>query len=256
MTTIKAIEARSIHQLQSGQVIVDLCSVVKELVENSLDASATAIDVRFKGNGLESIEVQDNGAGISRENYDTVALKHYTSKLSSYDDLTSLQTFGFRGEALSSLCALSIFHIVTARAEDVPKGTRLDFEVSGKLKSLHVVASQKGTTVAVENLFANLPVRRRELEKNIKREYGKVLNILQAYACISTQVKLSVSNVMSKGKKAAVFATQSNNSTRDNIANVFGAKVLSALVAMDLHFELQQNDRHPMQPSIDQSEPT
>ena len=168
-----------------------------------------------------------------------VALKHYTSKLSSYDDLTSLQTFGFRGEALSSLCALSSFHIVTAQADEAPKGTKLDFETSGKLKDTQVVASQRGTTVAVENLFINLPVRRRELEKNIKREYGKVLGVLQAYACISTQARLSVSNVMAKGKKAIVFATKSNQTTRENIANVFGAKALVGLVMMDLKCEIQ-----------------
>ena len=239
MATIKALEGRTIHQIQSGQVIVDLCSVVKELVENSLDAEATSIEVRFKNNGISSIEVQDNGIGISSDNYETVALKHYTSKLASYDDLPSLQTFGFRGEALSSLCALSKFHIVTAQANQAPKGTRLDFETSGKLKATSVVASQKGTMVIVEDLFINLPVRRRELEKNIKREYGKVLGLLQAYACISTEARISTSNVMAKGKKAVVFATKSNSTTRENIANVFGTKALPTLVAMDLHFDLQ-----------------
>ncbi|KAL9020198.1 MAG: hypothetical protein Q9185_002568 [Variospora sp. 1 TL-2023] len=195
-------------------------------------------DVRFKGNGLESIEVQDNGSGISAENYTTIAMKHYTSKLSTYDDLSSLRTYGFRGEALSSLCALSTFHIVTAQADEAPKATRLDFETSGKLKATSVVASQKGTTVTVENLFTNLPVRRRELEKNIKREYAKVLTLLQAYACVSTSVKLSVSNVMAKGKKVIVFATKSNATTRENIANVFGAKTLPALIQMDLSFSM------------------
>lgn len=199
MATIKPIEGRSVHQIQSGQVIVDLCSVVKELVENSLDAGATSVEVRFKDNGLESIEVQDNGAGISPDDYETIALKHYTSKLSSYDDLSSLGTFGFRGEALSSLCALSRFHITTARADEAPKGKRLDFEVSGKLKGTSIAASQKGTTVAVEELFYNLPVRRRELQKNVKREYRKVLEILHAYACISEGVKLSVTHQPHKG---------------------------------------------------------
>ena len=239
MATVKPLEGRTVHQIQSGQVIVDLCSVTKELVENSLDAGATSIEVRFKNNGLESVEVQDNGAGITSENYETIALKHYTSKLSSYDDLSSLQTFGFRGEALSSLCALSQFHIITATEEEAPKGTRLDFEVSGRLKNSSVVACQKGTTVAVENLFMNLPVRRRELEKNIKREYGKVLNLLQAYACISTQARISVSNIMSKGKKAVVFATKSNTTTRENIASVFGAKTLMGLIAMDMNLEME-----------------
>jgi len=91
MATIKAIEAKSVHQIQSGQVIVDLCSVAKELVENSLDAGATSVEVRFKNHGLDSIEVQDNGSGIAPANYENVALKHYTSKLSSYDDLSSLR---------------------------------------------------------------------------------------------------------------------------------------------------------------------
>ncbi|KAK5139924.1 hypothetical protein LTR04_003263, partial [Oleoguttula sp. CCFEE 6159] len=199
--------------------------------------------VRFKNHGFDSIEVQDNGEGITSENYETIALKHYTSKLSSYEDLTSLQTFGFRGEALSSLCALSSFHIITARADEAPKGTRLDFEVSGKLKSTSVVASQKGTTVAVENLFQNLPVRRRELEKNIKREYGKVLGILHAYACISTGVRFAVSNQITKGKKVAVFSTKSNSTTKENIANVYGAKTLLALAKLDLTFEMQPGAR-------------
>ena len=161
-----------------------------------------------------------------------------------------MQTFGFRGEALSSLCALSDFHVITARVEDAPKGTKLDFEVSGELKGTQIVASQKGTTVAVENLFRNLPVRRRELEKNIKREYGKVLSILQAYACISTEVKFSVSNVMAKGKKTIVFATKSNSKTRENIANVFGAKVLPALTSMDLSFEMRDSGKLPPQGSV------
>lgn len=239
MATIKALEGRTVHQIQSGQVIVDLCSVVKELVENSLDAGATSIEVRFKNNGLDSIEVQDTGIGISSDNYETVALKHFTSKLTNYDDLTSLQTFGFRGEALSSLCALSKLHIVTARADEAPKGTRLDFEISGKLKATSIVAAQKGTTVTVEDLFLNLPVRRRELEKNIKREYGKVLSLLQAYACISTEARISASNVMAKGKRAVVFASNSNSTTRENIANVFGTKALPMLVSVDLQFDME-----------------
>ncbi|OBT88211.1 hypothetical protein VE02_02449 [Pseudogymnoascus sp. 03VT05] len=239
MATIKAIEGRTIHQIQSGQVIVDLCSVVKELVENSLDAGASSIEVRFKNQGLESIEVHDNGAGITSQNYETIALKHYTSKLATYADLTTLHTFGFRGEALSSLCALSDFTITTCTAEDAPKGTKLDFEVSGKLKGTSVVAAQKGTTVTVENLFNNLPVRRRELERNIKREWNRVVTVLGQYACIQTGVKINVTQQAGKGRKTTVFATKGNPTTRENIANVFGAKTLVALVPLDLNLELE-----------------
>lgn len=239
MATIKAIEAQSIHQIQSGQVIVDLCSVVKELVENALDAGATSIEVRFKNYGLDSIEVQDNGSGISPANYESVALKHHTSKLSAYDDLSTLQTFGFRGEALSSLCALSTFYMTTAQADEAPKGKRLDFEVSGKLKSAIVVACQKGTIATVEGLFDSLPVRRKELSKNIKREYGKVVGLLHAYACVCTGVRFAVKNTMSKGKSTTVFATKANATTRENVANVYGAKTLQALVALDLSLDFQ-----------------
>ncbi|OOQ90155.1 putative DNA mismatch repair protein (Pms1) [Penicillium brasilianum] len=239
MATIKAIEARSVHQIQSGQVIVDLCSVAKELVENSLDAGATTIEVRFKNNGLDLIEVQDNGTGISPENYENVALKHHTSKLSSFDDLSSLHTFGFRGEALSSLCALAEFHVITAQANQVPRANRLDFETSGKLRKTQIVAGQKGTTASVEGIFKRLPVRRRELEKNIKREYGKVLNLLHAYACISAGVKFSVRNTVGKTKNVVVFSTNGNRTTKENIANVYGAKTLSALIPLDLELEFE-----------------
>lgn len=213
--------------------------MVKELVENSLDAGAASIEVRFKGHGLDLIEVQDNGNGVAPEDFETIALKHYTSKLSSYDDLTSLQTFGFRGEALSSLCALSNFHITTARAAEAPRGTRLDFELSGKLKEKSIIASQRGTTVAVEGIFKNLPVRRKELERNIKREYGKALGLLQAYACISTGVRFSVSNQPSKGVKAVAFSTKANPTTKENISNVYGAKTILALLQLDLELEMQ-----------------
>ncbi|KAI1205765.1 DNA mismatch repair protein MutL [Annulohypoxylon truncatum] len=239
MATIKAIEARTVHQIQSGQVIVDLCSVVKELVENGLDAGATSIEVRFKNQGLDSIEVQDNGSGISRENYETIALKHYTSKLSTYSDLSSLQTFGFRGEALSSLCALSKFTITTCLASDAPKGSKLEFETSGKLLSTTVVAAQKGTTVTIEGLFHNLPVRRRELERNIKREWNKVIGVLNQYACIKTGLKFSVSQQPTKGKRIVLFSTKGNQTTRENIVNVFGAKTLAVLIPLDLKLELE-----------------
>ncbi|KAF2135854.1 uncharacterized protein K452DRAFT_354206 [Aplosporella prunicola CBS 121167] len=236
--TIKAIEGRSVHQIQAGQVIVDLNSVVKELVENSLDAGASSIEIRFKNNGLDGLEVQDNGTGISPADYGSVALKHQTSKLASYGDLDTLQTFGFRGEALSSLCAVARVSVVTARKEDGARGARLEFEASGQLKSTAVAAAQKGTLVGVEGLFEKLPVRRRELEKNIKREYGKVLGLLHAYACVSTGVRFAVSNHAAKGKKAVVFSTKANPTTRENIANVYGAKTLAALIPLDLDLEM------------------
>lgn len=169
----------------------------------------------------------------------TTALKHYTSKLASYDDLTSLTTFGFRGEALSSLCAVSNFHIVTAQAHQAPKANKLEFEHSGKLKGTQIVAGQKGTTVSIANLFSRLPVRRKELEKNIKRELGKVVNLLNEYACISTGVRFSVKNTDSKKRQLVLLTTKANASIRDNIANVYGAKTLLTLIPLELELEFE-----------------
>ena len=113
------------------------------------------------------------------------------------------------------------------------------FEESGKLKGTSTIAAQKGTTVTVENLFNNLPVRRRELERNIKREWGRVTGVLGQYACIQTGIKFSVSQQAAKGKKTTLFATKGNRTTRDNIVNVFGAKTLAALVPLELTLELE-----------------
>lgn len=101
------------------------------------------------------------------------------------------------------------------------------------------MAGQKGTTVSVQGLFKRLPVRRRDLEKNIKREYGKVLNLLHAYACIGTGVRFNVKNTVGKTKNVVVFSTSGNPSTKQNIANVYGAKTLSALIPLDLSLEFE-----------------
>lgn len=209
------------------------------------------IDVRFKNQGLDSIEIQDNGSGISPANYESVALKHHTSKLSTYSDIASLNTFGFRGEALASLCALSTVTITTCLAQDVPKGTKLSFEPSGKLKSTSVVAAQRGTTVAVDTLFHNLPVRRRELERNIKREWQKVISLLNQYACVLTQLKFSVSQQPTKGKRMLLFSTKGNQTTKDNIINIFGAKTMTALVSLDLKLEIVPTATGPTLTSAD-----
>ncbi|RPA75715.1 DNA mismatch repair protein MutL [Ascobolus immersus RN42] len=240
MPQIQAIDARSVHQITSGQVIGEgLNSVVKELVENSLDAGATSIEVRFKNYGLDSVEVSDNGEGISEDNFEAVALKHHTSKLRTYADLSNVNTFGFRGEALNSLCALATLQVITATAETAPKGNKLEFEFSGKLKSTTTVAAQRGTTVIVEQIFKTLPVRRQELTRNIKREYAKVLGLLQAYASISTGVKFVMTNIPPKGGKTTVFSTKANPTTRENLVNVFGAKHVQNLVPLDLEFDMK-----------------
>lgn len=127
----------------------------------------------------------------------------------------------------------------------MPKGSKLDFEASGKLASTTVVASQRGTTVCVQKLFHNLPVRRRELERNIKREWHKAIALLNQYACVQTNLKFSVSQQPTKGKRLLLFSTRGNPTTRDNIINIFGSKAMSALVSLDLVLELQSSHVGP-----------
>lgn len=130
---IKSISKSDIHRITSGQVVLDLQSAVKEVVENALDAGSTSIEIRFKNFGLDGFEVVDNGTGIKAEDYASVALKHHTSKLEDFHDLTQVTTFGFRGEALSSLCAHANVTILTATKEEAPMGTLLQFGQDGRL---------------------------------------------------------------------------------------------------------------------------
>lgn len=134
MSTVKPIDANTVHKICSGQVITDVASAVKELVENSLDSGATTIEIRFKNYGINSIEVVDNGSGIDAGDYESIGKKHFTSKITDFEDLEALQTFGFRGEALSSLCAVGQVIISTATQNEAPKGVQLNLDHEGSLK--------------------------------------------------------------------------------------------------------------------------
>ncbi|KAI0753876.1 hypothetical protein C8Q74DRAFT_345760 [Fomes fomentarius] len=245
-SAIKALDARSVHNISSGQVVVDLQTAVKELVENSLDAGATNIEVRFKQYGLESFEVVDNGSGIRPEDYDSIALKHHTSKLTSFTDLESVATFGFRGEALSSLCALAeSVSVTTATASEAPVGTVIQFERTGQVKNKKgKAARQRGTTVTVSGLFKPLPVRRKELERNAKREFGKALTLLHAYALVpcakeNKGVRLTVTNQTAGGKKTVQLRTDGTPSTRASVSAIWGPKALENLVELEVRFAVE-----------------
>ncbi|AQK53272.1 DNA mismatch repair protein PMS1 [Zea mays] len=225
---IKPISKAVVHRICSGQVIFDLSSAVKELVENSLDAGATSVEVSLKAYGEEWFKVADNGCGISPSNFRALALKHHTSKISDFSDLGSLVTFGFRGEALSSLCALGKLTVET-RSKDELVGTHLEFEHSGVVVSERKTARQVGTTVTVEKLFSTLPVRSKEFSRNIRKEYGKVISLLNAYALIAKGVRLLCTNTVGKNSKMVVLRTQGSSSMKDTIITVFGPNTFKCL---------------------------
>uniref|UniRef100_A0A8C2TRZ5 Mismatch repair endonuclease PMS2 n=1 Tax=Coturnix japonica TaxID=93934 RepID=A0A8C2TRZ5_COTJA len=227
--TIRRIDRQSVHRICSGQVVLSLGTAVKELVENSLDAGATNIDVRLKDHGAELIEVSDNGGGVEEENFEALTLKHYTSKIQDFSDLTHIETFGFRGEALSSLCALSDVTISTCH-KSAKVGTRLVFDHSGKITQKAPYPRQQGTTVSIQQLFHTLPVRHKEFQRNIKREYAKMVQTLQAYCIISKGVRFNCTNQVGQGKKSPVVSTAGGPNLKENIGAVFGNKQLQSLV--------------------------
>ncbi|MBN3311547.1 PMS2 endonuclease, partial [Atractosteus spatula] len=226
---IRPIDRRSVHQICSGQVVLNLATAVKELVENSIDAGATNIEIKLREYGTELVEVSDNGKGVEEANFEGLALKHHTSKLQEFSDLVHVATFGFRGEALSSLCALSQLSVVTCH-ESARVGTRLGFDRDGRLTQRSPQPRQQGTTVTLQQLFHTLPVRHKEFQRNIKKEYARMVQVLQAYCIVSTGVRITCTNQTGQGKRSLVLSTSSSQSMRDNIGSVFGSRQLQSLI--------------------------
>jgi DNA mismatch repair protein PMS2 len=220
---IKAIDATSVHKICSGQVILDPSSALKELVENALDAGGTKIEVRLKECGLDMLEVIDNGSGIKPEDYAALAGKHTTSKLAGFDDLRRLSTFGFRGEALSSLCAISASVVIQTRTAEQLVGTKLVYDKNGELESTESCAREVGTTVTLTNLFESLPVRHKDFHKNKPREFQRLVRKLQQYAIINNDTRFVCSNTTAKSR-TPVLSTQGSARMLDCVTSIFGSK--------------------------------
>ncbi|KAM9725426.1 mismatch repair endonuclease PMS2 isoform 2-T2 [Dama dama] len=189
----------------------------------------TGRDLRLKDYGVELIEVSDNGCGVEEENFEGLTLKHHTSKIQEFADLTQVETFGFRGEALSSLCALSDVTISTCHTS-VKVGTRLVFDHNGKILQKTPYPRPRGMTVSVQQLFYTLPVRHKEFQRNIKKEFAKMVQVLQAYCIISAGVRISCTNQVGQGKRQPVVCTSGSSSMKENIGLVFGQKQLQSLI--------------------------
>ncbi|KAJ2370656.1 ATP-binding mismatch repair protein [Coemansia sp. RSA 2610] len=232
VTAMRPIDKDTVHRLCAGQVIVDLATSVKELLENSLDAESTHVEIKLKDSGLSSITVVDNGHGISEDNFATLCRKHWTSKISSFEDLEDVSTFGFRGEALSSLCSVANVSIITATRDSAPMGVQLEYDHAGELVSQAPVARERGTTIKLTNLFAKWPVRQQDLKKNIRREYLRLVSLIEQYAVISDGVRLSLSNQTRSGTTAAL-RTLPHSDRLARLLTVFGTQMRPHIV----HFE-------------------
>ena len=167
LRSISKIDKTSILQICSSQVVIDLKSAVKELVENSLDAGATVIETKFFSSGLLGFEVTDNGKGIKETDFEIIAMRGTTSKIREFNDIYAVKSLGFRGEALSSLCNIANVTILTKRASD-ETGWCLRFDHLGNLTLKEKVSKKDGTQVIVKDLFCDLTVRHTEFKKNHK----------------------------------------------------------------------------------------
>lgn len=235
---IKEIERSAAQKISSGQVVVDLSTAVKELLENALDAHATQVEIRFRASGLDGFQVIDDGHGIATADFEGIARKHHTSKLETFSDLEKVSTLGFRGEAMSSLCALTSVELVTSQANS-GLATRIAFDHHGEIVSKKTTNGKKGTHVTVSDMFFNLPVRKKDLQKNIKREFAKAVALVQAYAAISTGVKIIVTDIRNSNLKSVVL-TNSGTTVADNIISLFGAGSLDSLAPFTLNVKYKQ----------------
>lgn len=212
----------AVHKICSSQVILNLAVAVKELVENSVDAGAKIIEIKIRNYGLDGFQVIDNGSGIIEENFSGITAKHCTSKLREFSDLESIKTFGFRGEALSSLCAVSNV-ILTTRHKTRDHGVTLSFEHDGIIKKKAICARNVGTTVSVTDFFVTLPVRRGEFQKNYKKDMKKMIQLLQEYCLVLIGVKITCTNSGPNGARQTVLSTN-GSSVMENINSIFGVK--------------------------------
>lgn len=222
MPHIQVLDQVTIDKIAAGEVIERPASVVKELVENAIDAGAGSVTVEIEDGGISLIRVTDNGCGISRDEVRNAFLRHSTSKIRSVEDLTGITSLGFRGEALSSIAAVSRTELITKTA-DSELGTRYVIE-GGKEHILEETGASDGTTFLVRQLFYNVPARRKFL-KTPMTEAGHVQDLLIRLSLSHPEVGfLFVNNGQEK------LRTSGNGKLKDVIYNVYGRDVAANLL--------------------------
>ncbi len=224
---IQVLDINTANQIAAGEVVEKPASVVKELVENALDAGADKISVKTFGGGTEYIRVVDNGSGMSEENAKLAILRHATSKIVAADDLLSLHTLGFRGEALPSIASVSNFTLLTRPAEqDLATSIHID---GGDQVECSSTGADAGTTVIVENLFFNVPARRKFL-KTVGTEGRYISELLTKLALSRPDVSF---NLINNDKE--VLRTPGDGDLKEAIRALYGKKVSEELLQVDFY---------------------
>ncbi len=225
MNEIKVLSGTVADKIAAGEVAERPSAVVKELVENAVDAGADKITVEIKKGGIEYIRIEDNGCGIPAEQAETAFLRHATSKLRQIDDLYSIHTMGFRGEALASICAVAEVEMIT-RTADEEEGLYLLMS-HGKPCDRQSMPCGCGTTMIVKSLFANVPARMKFLKKD-STEAGYVADLLGRIALSRPDIAF---NYICDGKE--IFATNGDGSLKNTVLRIYGLDHARAVSEVD-----------------------
>jgi DNA mismatch repair protein MutL len=223
MTRIRVLPPDVRGKIAAGEVITRPASVVKELIENSIDAQASRIDIEVKNGGKDKCLVNDDGQGMSREDAQLAIERYATSKILSIGDIERISTFGFRGEALASIAHVSNFEMETS---DGHEGTRLLVE-GGTVKGLYDSERPRGTRIKVSNLFYNLPARRKFL-KSLTWERRLIIELVKTYAVVHPRVVFSL---LDEGK--VVFSLLGTDSMYDRVKALLPRSITDQLVVID-----------------------
>lgn len=225
MANIKVLDQNTINQIAAGEVIDRPASVVKELLENAIDAKATAITVEIKDGGISFIRITDNGCGIEKEDIKVAFLRHSTSKIRTAVDLVTVSSLGFRGEALSSISAVAMVELITKTKESFC-GTRYVIE-GGEKKSLEDIGVPDGTTFIVRNLFYNTPARRKFL-KSANTEASYISDIVEKIAL--SHPEISIRFIINNQNK---LHTSGNGSLRDVVYTVYNREIATNVIEIN-----------------------
>ncbi|MCD4810524.1 MAG: DNA mismatch repair endonuclease MutL, partial [Methanosarcinales archaeon] len=230
----------------AGEVIERPGSVVKELVENSIDAGATDIRIEVMGGGIQSIKVTDNGSGMSREDVSIAFLKHATSKIRDAHDIEKVLTLGFRGEALSSITAVSKVEITTKRPGEVA-GTRVVVH-GGEVVSMGDAGAADGTSIVVEDLFFNTPARRKFLKKG-RSELAHIVDVVTRNALGHNDVSFYLSH---NGRE--LFRSPASGDLFDTIVHIYGPEIARELIPVKFTNDLVQISGYISKPGFTRSD--
>jgi len=212
-------------QIAAGEVVERPASVVKELVENAIDAGATTINLDIREGGRKLIQVSDNGSGIPVADIETAFLRHATSKLESAEDLAAISTLGFRGEALAAIAAVSLVTAVS-RSEDEVAGVRLTLD-GGRQTSREAVGAPRGTVLSVANLFYNVPARLKFL-KSVTTEKRHIDDLITRYALAYPEIRFRLTH-----DNRITFQSNGQGSRREVLASIYGPDIAKQLLEID-----------------------